>query len=88
VNGSLTKRQHVTILPIPPNKQNPFISICDLIPEKYRGDFHGFDPSKVAQLDMEEYRDLLLEGKWDLAHQRAMEHIRPKQPSNPEWIFA
>ena len=49
--------------------------------------FDGFDPSRTAELDMSEYRDLIMLSKRELAHQRAMAHIRPTQPkhSDPDW---
>jgi hypothetical protein len=65
-------------LPEPPIPQNPTIYITDIVPEDRRAIFQSFDESRTAELDMDRYRKLLVDGTRGLAFQRAMNYLRPR----------
>jgi len=71
-------RQRVTILPPPGTQEYPVIKIADIIPEEHWGSFKNFDKTRTAELDMTQYRRLLVAAKERLAYLRAMSHLRPQ----------
>ncbi|KAL1963076.1 hypothetical protein VTN77DRAFT_8722 [Rasamsonia byssochlamydoides] len=81
-NTPKLRQPPITVLPEPSIPQNPIISIEDIVPEEGRAIFEGFDKSRTAELDLDQYRKLLGAATRRLAYHRAMGRIRPKQENN------
>lgn len=55
-------------MPEPSVPQNLIIYITDIVPEDRKAIFEGFDQSRMAELDMDRYRKLLVTATHRLAY--------------------
>ncbi|KAL2870216.1 uncharacterized protein BJX67DRAFT_277495 [Aspergillus lucknowensis] len=84
--GIPTVRESAAVLPAPSTPVNPKIKITDIIPATFQTE-HTIDSHQVHELDLDYYRELLLEGVKSQAFCRAIEHLREiPEPIDSDYI--